>query len=80
MNNKEVLIQNIQKNAKLVLASTDKVISIQNQDKQAMLGVVCYQAIKRFGLGNMPVEFLQELSQSIEETADVLMGKLPNDE
>ena len=80
MNNKEVLIQNIQKNAKLVLASTDKAISIQNQDKQAMLGVVCYQAIKRFGLGNMPVEFLQELSQSIEETADVLMGKLPNDE
>ena len=80
MDEKEALLLNIQKNAKLVLASTDKAISIQNQDKQAMLGVVCYQAIKRFGLENMPVEFLQELSQSIEETAGVLMGKLPNDE
>ena len=80
MDEKEALLLSIQKNAKVVLTSTDKAISIQNQDKQAMLGVVCYQAIKRFGLENMPVEFLQELSQSIEETAGVLMGKLPNDE
>ena len=79
MDEKEALLLSIQKNAKVVLTSTDKAISIQNQDKQAMLGVVCYQAIKRFGLESMPVEFLQELSQSIEETAGVLMGKLPND-
>lgn len=77
---KRELVQNIQKNAKLVLANTDKAISIKDQDKQAILGVVCYQAIKRFGLENMPVGFLEELSQSIEVTADVLTGKFPNDE
>ncbi len=80
MDNKEELIQNIQKNAKLVLTSTDKATTIKDQEKLAMLGMVCYLAIKRFGLENMPVVFLQELSLSVEETADVLTGKLPNDD